>query len=228
MRETATTAHQPMEAVHADDRPWETLRWPGQWSKMLFHPRPERPTEPNAGLVRYEPGSHHPLHKHDFAQVWYILEGEFQIGERAYGPGTMLFHPDPHWEASTWPRASPSPRRIWSAEPADPDRIPYRYGSMGSMVKVTFTLDDETVQRLRRLSGRLQKPQSQVVRESIKEYEARSDTLSEDEQRRMLAALDRLTQTPPTRTAAEVDAELREIRRSRRRGWSTRAERRRR
>ncbi|HTO11922.1 MAG TPA: ribbon-helix-helix protein, CopG family [Candidatus Binatia bacterium] len=96
------------------------------------------------------------------------------------------------------------------------------------MVKVTFTLDDETVQRLRRLSGRLQKPQSQVVRESIKEYEARSDTLSEDEQRRMLAALDRLTQTPPTRTAAEVDAELREIRRSRRRGWSTRAERRRR
>ena len=41
--------HQPMEAVHADDREWETLRWPGQWSKMLFHPRAERPTEPNAG-----------------------------------------------------------------------------------------------------------------------------------------------------------------------------------
>jgi quercetin dioxygenase-like cupin family protein len=34
--------------------------------------------------VRYEPGSHHPLHKHDFAQVWYILEGQFQIGERTY------------------------------------------------------------------------------------------------------------------------------------------------
>jgi predicted amidohydrolase YtcJ len=40
-----------MEAVHIDDRPWETLRWPGQWSKMLFHPRPERATEPNAGLT---------------------------------------------------------------------------------------------------------------------------------------------------------------------------------
>jgi len=99
MSDSVTTAHQPMEAVHIDDRPWETLRWPGQWSKMLFHPRPERATEPNAGLVRYEPGSHHPLHKHDFAQVWYILEGEFQIGERTYGPGTMLFYPDPHWEA---------------------------------------------------------------------------------------------------------------------------------
>jgi ChrR Cupin-like domain len=90
--------HQSMEAVHADDRPWETLRWPGQWSKMLFHPRPERPTEPNAGLVRYEPGSHHPFHQHDFAQVWYILEGEFEIGDATYGPGTMLFYPDPHSE----------------------------------------------------------------------------------------------------------------------------------
>lgn len=74
MSDTALAAgHQPMEAVHADERPWETLRWPGQWSKMLFHPRSERPTEPTAGLVRYESGSHHPFHKHDFAEVWYIL-----------------------------------------------------------------------------------------------------------------------------------------------------------
>ena len=57
-----------------------------------------RPTEPNAGLVRYEPGSYHPRHRHDFAQVWYILEGEFTIGEKQYGPGTMVFHPDPHFE----------------------------------------------------------------------------------------------------------------------------------
>jgi len=93
-----SSAHQPMEAVHADEREWETLRWPGQWSKMLFHPRADRPTEPNAGLVRYEPGSHHPFHKHDFAQVWYILEGEFRIGDAVYTPGTMLFYPDPHFE----------------------------------------------------------------------------------------------------------------------------------
>jgi hypothetical protein len=76
------SGHRPMEAVHADDRSWETLRWPGQWSKMLFHPRAERPTEPNAGLVRYEAGAHHP----------------FEIGEATYGPGTMLFYPDPHSE----------------------------------------------------------------------------------------------------------------------------------
>jgi ChrR Cupin-like domain len=90
--------HQPPEAIHVDDRAWETLRWPGELSKMLFHPRPKRPDEPNAGLVRYEPGAYHPLHKHDFAQVWYILEGEFDIGGKRYGAGTMLFYPDPHFE----------------------------------------------------------------------------------------------------------------------------------
>jgi hypothetical protein len=89
---------QPAEAVHVDERPWETLRWPGQWSKMLFHPSGERPTVPNAGLVRYEPGSHHPWHRHDFAQVWYILDGTFRIGGHEYRPGTMIFHPDPHFE----------------------------------------------------------------------------------------------------------------------------------
>ena len=75
------------------------LRFPGQWSKMLFHPREDRPTEPNAGFVRYEPGAHHPLHRHDFAQVWYILEGTFTIGGRSYAPGTMIHHSDPHYEA---------------------------------------------------------------------------------------------------------------------------------
>jgi len=96
---TSKTADQPCDAIHVDERPWETLRWPGQWSKMLFHPRPERPTEPNAGLVRYDAGSHHPWHRHDFAQVWYILEGEFAIGDGVYGPGMMMFYPDPHFEA---------------------------------------------------------------------------------------------------------------------------------
>jgi hypothetical protein len=88
----------PFEAVHVDEREWELLRFEGFQSKMLFHPRPERPTEPNAGLVRFEPGAGYPMHRHDFAQIWYILEGEFRIGEKTYGPGTMVFHPAPHYE----------------------------------------------------------------------------------------------------------------------------------
>lgn len=95
------------------------------------------------------------------------------------------------------------------------------------MVKVTFTLDDETVARLRRTATRLARPQSYVVREAIKEYEARSDKLSEEERTRMLAVLDRLMQEPPTRSQADVDAERRDIRWTRRHGWRDRARRRR-
>ena len=77
---------------------WETVRWPGETGKMLFHPRQDNPTEPNAGLLRFEPGAHHPLHRHDFAQVWYVLEGRFRMGTRECGPGSMIWHADPHYE----------------------------------------------------------------------------------------------------------------------------------
>ncbi|HWA37875.1 MAG TPA: cupin domain-containing protein [Burkholderiales bacterium] len=77
---------------------WETIRWPGETGKMLFHPRKDNPTEPNAGLLRFEPGAHHPLHRHDFAQVWYVLEGRFRMGTRECGPGSMIWHSDPHYE----------------------------------------------------------------------------------------------------------------------------------
>lgn len=89
------------------------------------------------------------------------------------------------------------------------------------MVKVTFTLDDETVERLRRTASRLARPQSYVVREAIREYELRSTKLSDEERARMLAVVDRMVQEPPTRTVAEVDAELDEIRAARRR-WGRR------
>lgn len=102
-----------------------------------------------------------------------------------------------------------------------------RYGSMAAMVKVTFTLDDQTVERLRRTASRLAKPQSYVVREAVREYEARSTKLSDEERARMLAIVDRMVQEPHTRTAAEVDAELREIRASRRRWARHRSSRRR-
>jgi predicted transcriptional regulator len=85
------------------------------------------------------------------------------------------------------------------------------------MVKVTFTLDDETVERLRRTAARLAKPQSYVVREAIREYETRSTRLSDEERARMLAVVDRMMQAPPGRTAQEVDAELAEVRAARRR-----------
>jgi hypothetical protein len=67
---------------------------------MPFHPGPEQPTAPNAGILRLEPGAHHPEHYHGFAQVWFILKGEFTIDGRLCPPGTMLYHPDPHFEGA--------------------------------------------------------------------------------------------------------------------------------
>lgn len=86
------------------------------------------------------------------------------------------------------------------------------------MVKVTFTLDDETVATLRKAAQRLGKPQSFVVREAIREYGARAGRLSEDERRRMLRSIDAVLAQPPTRRGAAVDRELRAIRRARRSG----------
>ncbi|MBI2198234.1 MAG: ribbon-helix-helix protein, CopG family [Candidatus Rokubacteria bacterium] len=91
------------------------------------------------------------------------------------------------------------------------------------MTKVTFTLDAETVARLRRTAARLSRPQSQVVREAIRDYDERSGTLSEDERRRLLEVFDRVVPAIRPRPARDVDAELKEIGASRRAGSLRRA-----
>jgi predicted DNA-binding protein len=86
------------------------------------------------------------------------------------------------------------------------------------MVKVTFTLDEPTVARLRRAAARLARPQSQVVREAIRDYAERVGKLSEDERLRMLRAFDTLVPQIPRRAAAAVAAEIKAVREARRRG----------
>ena len=59
-------------------------------------------------------------------------------------------------------------------------------------VKVTFTLDGDTIARLRATSERLAIPKSEVVREAIRDFSDRAGRLSERERRRLLEAFDRL------------------------------------
>lgn len=87
------------------------------------------------------------------------------------------------------------------------------------MVKMTFTLDEETVSTLRKIAERTKKPQSLVVREALAHYAGREDRLTPEEQARMRAVLDEIRRMPPTRPQKEVEEELQEIRRSRRTGW---------
>jgi len=85
-------------------------------------------------------------------------------------------------------------------------------------VKVTFTLDAETVNRVQRASERLCLPKSQIIREAVQEYYQRIGRLSETERARMLRAIDEMMARPPSRPAREVDQELRSIRQARRSG----------
>jgi hypothetical protein len=86
------------------------------------------------------------------------------------------------------------------------------------MVKVTFSVDDETARTLRATAERLRKSQSLVVREAVAEYATRSGRLTELERRRLLGAIDAMLKRPPTRPQAAVEREVREIRRTRRHG----------
>ena len=85
-------------------------------------------------------------------------------------------------------------------------------------VKLTFSLDRDTVARLRTAAERLRMPQSQVVREAIADYAARIGRLSEDERIALLCVFDRVVPPVPARSAPAVDDELRALRATRRQG----------
>lgn len=86
------------------------------------------------------------------------------------------------------------------------------------MARVTFSLDDATVARIRQTAARLRRPQSHVVRDAIADYATRADRVSERERQHAMGVLERLRVAKPTRPAADVDAELHAIRGARRAG----------
>jgi predicted transcriptional regulator len=87
------------------------------------------------------------------------------------------------------------------------------------MVKMTFTLDETTVEALKRISKRLQKTQSYVLREAICHYEPHAGQLTKAERKQRVELLDRLVASIPRRSGSETDLELRQLRQSRRKGW---------
>lgn len=84
--------------------------------------------------------------------------------------------------------------------------------------KATFTLDPEAVAKLAQTAERLGRSKSEVVREAIVDYSQRTDRLGERERRRMLEIFDQRVARIPSRTAAEVDRELADLREARRFG----------
>jgi len=87
------------------------------------------------------------------------------------------------------------------------------------MVKVTFTLDEDTVRTLRKVAERTKKPQSLVVREAVAQYATRDEKMSDEERERWLRTFDELIAKIPPRPRKEVERELADLRKSRRTGW---------
>ena len=83
---------------------------------------------------------------------------------------------------------------------------------------MTFTFDQDTVNRLRQAAARLARPRSYVVRQAIREYAGRIGRLSDQERRHLLEVFDRVVPKIPQRPLRHVRAELGEVRAARRRG----------
>lgn len=70
----------------------------GNITRMVIHLSDADPTAPNAGTIHYPAGTGFPLHGHDFAQVWYVTEGECRLGDKVLRAGDLVYHADPHVE----------------------------------------------------------------------------------------------------------------------------------
>ena len=95
--ERESTGHRLPVVARPEEHPGQVGRF-GNITRMVFHPSEVDPLAPNAGTITYPAGTGFPLHKHDFAQLWYVLEGECQFGERTLCSGDMVYLGDPHVE----------------------------------------------------------------------------------------------------------------------------------
>ena len=87
-------------------------------------------------------------------------------------------------------------------------------------IKSTFTLDDATVQTIRRLAGREGKAQSLIVREAVAHYAAQDEKATPAERERWLSTFDQLVARVAPRPATERASETAAVRKSRRPGWA--------
>ena len=85
--------------------------------------------------------------------------------------------------------------------------------------KMTFSLDTLTAARIAALSRDLGKPKSAIVREAVSVYARSAGKVTEEERVERVRVFKKLVARIPPRPREEVEAELEEVRRSRRTGW---------
>lgn len=71
--------------------PWRPFdEAPGVHFKTL---KTHRPGTGITVLLRFEPGSAYPAHRHPAGEEYLVLDGELLDAGRSYGPGTFVWHP---------------------------------------------------------------------------------------------------------------------------------------
>ena len=68
-------------------------------TKFLFHPTPERPTAPNVGFLRYEPGAGFPIAQARLRADLVRHRGRVPDGREEVWPGHLVYMEDPHFES---------------------------------------------------------------------------------------------------------------------------------
>jgi hypothetical protein len=119
-----------LEHVDVGALPWQASRFPDFDVKVLGY----REGEAYINLGRMAPGGRNFAHAHPFHQIRYVLEGEFIINGKTYGPGSYVDIP----EFSRYETYSPKGGtwlqvQFWNAKTgAGPtDRQGFTYGTEG-------------------------------------------------------------------------------------------------
>ena len=81
----------PSKFLATSDMPWRPFpEAPGVSFRVL---KTHSPRNGATLLLRFEPGSAYPAHRHPEGEEYYVLEGELVDGARRYGAGTYVWHP---------------------------------------------------------------------------------------------------------------------------------------
>ncbi len=90
-RVSDTPESRPSKFLDADALPWRPFEEaPGVSFKVLSrHP----PGNGATLLLRFDPDTSYPTHRHPAGEEYYVLEGELRDGAQSYGAGTYVRHP---------------------------------------------------------------------------------------------------------------------------------------
>ncbi|HBY62900.1 MAG TPA: hypothetical protein DEH78_24015 [Solibacterales bacterium] len=85
--ESARRARPDLTVVRAEEEEWVSTGFDGVTMKRLYH---DRANKSMTVLIRMEPGSVYPSHRHASVEQCFVVEGDLQFGEREFAAGDYM------------------------------------------------------------------------------------------------------------------------------------------